>query len=113
MAFLFLKIFNLSTPVSKYLQTKGLDYLAAWSHIKTFQNNLKEISNNNYFKTIISEVTLFVEVMEKKIPDHLQNVEIEVEFPLRRRKRIKIIIIDKLQRKRILYPVCLFYFIRL
>jgi len=70
-AFLFLKIFNLSTPVSKYLQTKGLDYLAAWSHIKTFQNNLKEISNNNYFKTILSEVTLFVEVMDKKIPDHL------------------------------------------
>ncbi|KAL4147901.1 hypothetical protein QTP88_002228 [Uroleucon formosanum] len=89
-AFLFLKIFNLSTPVSKYLQTKGLDYLAAWSLIKTFQNNLKEISNNNYFKTIISEVTLFVEVMEKKILDHLQNLEIEVEFPLRRRKRIKI-----------------------
>lgn len=27
--------------------------------------------------------------MEKKIPDHLQNVGIEVEFSLRRRKRIK------------------------
>lgn len=56
-----------------------------------FHNNLKEISNNNYFKTIIiSEMTVLVEVMEKKLPDHLQNVEIEVEFPLPRRKRIKI-----------------------
>jgi len=39
-------------------------------------------------------VTLFDEVMEKKIPDHLQNVEIKVEFPLRRRKRIKISGVD-------------------
>ncbi|KAG5881693.1 hypothetical protein JTB14_006554 [Gonioctena quinquepunctata] len=32
--FLFLEMFTYATPLSKYLQTKGLDFLAAWHQIK-------------------------------------------------------------------------------
>lgn len=38
---------------------------------------------------------LFIEAKAKMIPDHLQNVEAEVEFPIRRRKRIKIMFGEK------------------
>jgi len=47
------------------------------------------IFSNDDFETILSEVTLLIETTEKMIPDHLQNIEIEVEFPVRRRKRMK------------------------
>lgn len=48
-AFVFLNIFSLTTPVS-VLTKKGLDYLAAWTQITIFQNNLKQISTNDYFE---------------------------------------------------------------
>jgi len=35
-----------ATPVSKYLKTKRLDYLAAWNQIVTFQKEIKIISND-------------------------------------------------------------------
>lgn len=88
-AFIFLKLFSLTTPVSKYLQTKGLDYLVAWTQIISFQNNLIEISNNDYFEVVITDVEQFIEATEQKIL-HLQNIEIEKDFPVRRTRRVKI-----------------------
>jgi hypothetical protein len=41
-------------------------------------------------KRIMVEMLLFIETKVKMIPDHLRNVEVVVEFPLRRRKSMKI-----------------------
>lgn len=85
----FLKIFSLTTPVSKYLQTKELDYLAAWTQITAFKKNLTKISSNNHFEVIISEVSSFIEVTEKKIL-HLQNIEIENQSLVQRNRCVKV-----------------------
>ncbi|KAL4113868.1 hypothetical protein QTP88_017426 [Uroleucon formosanum] len=45
-SFIFLHIFEASTPVSAYLQTKNLDYIAAWNHISSLQEKMEKLATN-------------------------------------------------------------------
>ncbi|XP_022160557.1 uncharacterized protein LOC111026735 [Myzus persicae] len=63
-AFTYIHIFSKATPVSKYLQTKCLDYLAAWNQIVSFGNEIKNMSNE--FDKIYEQAKNFTEIMEIK-----------------------------------------------
>ena len=41
-AFVYLRVFKYTTPLSDYLQTTGLDYVQAWRQVSTVQRNLAD-----------------------------------------------------------------------
>jgi len=79
-------VFSKANPVSKYLQTKCLDYLAAWNQIVTFQKEIKTISNN--FDIIYEQAKKFSQFMEQRTKI-LTNVFIETKLPEQRKRKIK------------------------
>ncbi|KAG5870890.1 hypothetical protein JTB14_006728 [Gonioctena quinquepunctata] len=80
-AFLFLEIFTYATPLSKYLQTKGLDFLAAWHQIKSLKSNTDGIRNN--FNTIYEKSLDFCKT------DHLEKLDMQQDFAETRVRRKK------------------------
>lgn len=84
--FLYLHVFSQATPVSKYLQTKCLDYLAAWNQIVTFQKEIKIISND--FVIIYEQAKNFSQCMEQRTKI-LPNVCIETKLSEQRKRKIK------------------------
>jgi len=85
---IFLNIFCITTPISKYLQSKGLNYLSAWNQIVSFKKELKNISTDEYFQNIFTEVKKFVNIMVTKT-NHLEHVVIEEDFKVKRKRKIK------------------------
>lgn len=85
--FIFLHIFEASTPVSAYLQTKGLDYIAAWNKINDLHQKMRVLSTK--FDDIYQEVEDFVTVMSEKTED-LENVFVETKLPEKRKKFVKL-----------------------
>lgn len=83
---MYLHIFSKATPVSKYLQTKGLDYIAAWNHITSLNESFQHISAN--FDEIYKQAEQFSEIVQKRV-EHLQNINVETSLPekIRRRKK--------------------------
>jgi len=46
MAFTFIRIFHITTPVLDYLQTSGLDIMQVWRMINTATENVEKISGD-------------------------------------------------------------------
>jgi len=87
-AYLFLQFFSATTPLSKYIQTKGLDYSAAWNKISYLMKLLKtmsEIKNYNYLK---QRVYIYIKTMTKRTEFH-ENIFIQDEFIVQRQKKVK------------------------
>ncbi|KAL4090887.1 hypothetical protein QTP88_025646 [Uroleucon formosanum] len=85
-AFTYIHIFSKATPVSKYLQTKCLDYLAAWNQIVSFGNEIKNMSNE--FDKIYEQAKNFTEIMEIKT-EKFANIFIETSLPEKRKYKKK------------------------
>ena len=66
-AFIFLKIFKITTPVSKYLQTKNLDYVSAWNQITKLIADTDDLSGK--FADILKETQQFVEIIDNETED--------------------------------------------
>lgn len=90
---IFLQIFKIITPVSDYLQTRGLDYAKAWYHISCASKSLKE--KRNTFPNVIKAAENFVNFANEKIDDYtdsdVQDIIIQTELPkIRLRKKKKL-----------------------
>lgn len=86
-AFIYQQIFFFTTPVSKYLQTEGIDYVIAWNKIVTLTTNIEKITET--YEQIKSRAVTFMDTVETKL-DHLENIYIQNTFPTRRNKKTKI-----------------------
>lgn len=87
-AFLFLQLFNETTPTSKYLQTKGLDYITAWNHINHLIKRVKLLSDESNYNLLKGRVATFINVMSQELEEE-EEIEFENDFPSRRIKRLK------------------------
>lgn len=92
-AFIYLRIFKHTTPLSDYLQTAGLNYVQAWRMISTVQQNLTD--NVHDFEHILQTANAFVtwaneqfENLEEEDCDHIVINPVLKEQPVRRRKRM-------------------------
>ncbi|XP_069832299.1 zinc finger MYM-type protein 1-like [Dendropsophus ebraccatus] len=83
----FLPIFDVIGPVSKYLQTSGLDYMVAWTMIENAIDQLKKIE----FEHIKESATHFALQMNDIISrsEIVSFLKIETEIPARRVPRKK------------------------
>ena len=71
-AFIYIRIFDITTPVSDYLQTPGLDVLQAWTMINEATDKLSKIGRD--FAAIYQHATTFISgvndrLSEEGIPD--------------------------------------------
>lgn len=83
---IFCMIFDVTTPVSKYLQTTDLDYVQAWHQINSMLEQLRNLSVGG-FQTVFECSKKFVNVMNKGLDDY--DIYIEDELPVQRRSKSK------------------------
>ena len=85
-AFIFLQIFKITTPVSRYLQTKNLDYVLAWNQITKLIADTDDLSGK--FADILKETQQFVEIIDNETED-FEHFVIELQLPEKRKKTKK------------------------
>ncbi|XP_069368917.1 zinc finger MYM-type protein 1-like [Paralichthys olivaceus] len=86
---LFLRIFEKTTPLSKYLQTGGMDILSAHRMVMSTQEALKEMGRD--FQTVKDATESIVKWANDKLEeqDEEMGMEVEVSLPQRRQQKKK------------------------
>ncbi|KAL5246331.1 hypothetical protein ACI65C_013739 [Semiaphis heraclei] len=86
-SFIFLEIFHYTTPASKYLQSKELDFITVINLIKSLISDLKKGSSK--YDLIVEKTMNFIS--SKNNSEHIKklNIVIEETFPDKRRSKIK------------------------
>jgi hypothetical protein len=83
---LFMKIFFITTPLSKYLQTRGLDILQAQSMVETVISQLELLKDDK--ESIFTEATDFAEKVNVKLDEKDGHDLVALtELPARRGRR--------------------------
>ena len=80
-AFVFLRVFRITTPLSLYLQTKGLDMLQALRMVESVESQLQKVSRD--FESMHKKATDFCIVLDELLID--TEIEIEKNLPVKRR----------------------------
>lgn len=83
---LFLRIFELTSPLSKYLQTRGMDILSARKTVTTTQDSLKKIARD------FPDVKDAVHWANEKLEEQDEDLEVETALPQKRVKRKKLLL---------------------
>lgn len=77
---IFLRIFEQTTPLSKYLQTKGMDILSAHRMVLATQESLKSIARD--FKSVKAAADTFVQWANDDLERRVEETSLEVESAL-------------------------------
>lgn len=59
MAFVLLDVFLVTSPVSKYLQSKNLDYSTAWNMIQTLLQQINTQRSDKHFEVLHSKTKTY------------------------------------------------------
>lgn len=81
-AFVFLTIYDHTTPLSNYLQTSGLDVLKAFQFVQNVIKKLQDLRSN--FVYIKQKADDFVRWAQTKLSERDVEAEIETELPTKR-----------------------------
>ena len=84
-AFVFLQIYKVTTPLSLYLQTKGLDILQAWRMVKIVNKEITTISRD--FESIHQEAKEVCASVNVSLDE--TDIEIDVVLPKTRARKKK------------------------
>jgi len=84
---LFLRIFEKTTPFSKYLQTKGIDLLKVFELYEETVASLKEFYSD--FESIQTASQNFVEWANQNLELNESDIIIDDKLPEKRRRRVK------------------------
>ena len=102
-AFIFLRIFEETLPLSEYLQAKGLDMVKAWNMVQIASTNLKRISREfgeihtaakSYAEKVneqLEEMAKDMQFSSRHMEDKFEDTRVEValkERRIRKRKRL-------------------------
>ncbi|KAL4084049.1 hypothetical protein QTP88_029365 [Uroleucon formosanum] len=84
---IFIRIFKIVGPTSRYLQTKGLDLLTAWNMIESVKSEISKID----FESVYNEAYIFSKKINKHFSDlHLpEDIIVEDQLPTSRVYRKK------------------------
>ena len=84
-AFIFLRVYSITTPLSLYPQTKGLDMLQAWRMVETTAKQINDVSRD--FERIHMTAKYFFEVANEALEE--SNLEVGTALPKKRVRRKK------------------------
>lgn len=90
---LFLRIFEVTTPLSKYLQTHGVDILSAHRMVLTTEDALKNISRD--FESVKKAADVFVQWANTTLSEEDCDLELEETLPEKRRRKTKMMAGEK------------------
>ena len=76
-AFTYIRIFDITTPVSDYLQTPGLDVLQAWRMINEATDKLSNIARD--FAAIYQHATTFINGVNDKLSE--EGIRLTIDLP--------------------------------
>jgi hypothetical protein len=76
-AFTYIRIFYITTPVSDYLQTPGLDVLHAWRMISEATDKLNQIAKD--FAAIYQHATTFIDGVNDKLSE--EGIRLTTDLP--------------------------------
>jgi hypothetical protein len=82
---LFLRIFEVTTPLSKYLQSKDLNLLAAYGMVQETLNTLEQVSRD--FNAINQAAQKFTSFINEKLETSTVQYEMELKLPERRARQ--------------------------
>jgi len=82
-AALFIDIFSVTSPVSKYLQTKSINYLQAWAMIDTLKKQIQNKRKDAHILFLFKQCQLFTKNVNFYFLTN-QVVDIEENFSERR-----------------------------
>lgn len=86
---LFLQIYDITTPISKYLQERSIDFIKAHSMVMNAIKLLKDISRK--FIDVKKSADMFVNYVNNKLDEMQSDVEVEHTLPdsrLRKKKQM-------------------------
>uniref|UniRef100_A0A6P7H0E8 Uncharacterized protein LOC114349311 n=1 Tax=Diabrotica virgifera virgifera TaxID=50390 RepID=A0A6P7H0E8_DIAVI len=83
-SFVLLDMFLVITPVSKYLQTKTLDYAIAWDLVQTLLKQINEKRNDKYFEFLYTKTKEYATAVNSKLEDSNIDLELQLDFTERR-----------------------------
>lgn len=86
-AFIFLRIFETTTPLSKYLQTSGLDILKAYNMVCSTRKKLTDYSRD--FETVKKQADKFIILMNGKLEKTESESRLAKELPSKRSRIVK------------------------
>jgi hypothetical protein len=87
-AFLFLRVFKFTTPLSDYLQTSGMDYAQAWRQVSTVKEQVHAISRD--FVAVEERANKFIFQMNKNLEELNSEIMVSNTFVQQRcRKKNK------------------------
>ena len=89
-AFLYNRIFSITSPLSEYLQTRGIDLLQAWRMVESSTNCSQRISRDFY--TIHDRAVKFCNGVNRILSlqaSEDQEIEVSTSFPNKRVRRRK------------------------
>ena len=76
-AFIYIRIFDITTPVSDYLQTPGLDLLQAWRMINEARDKLSKVARD--FAAIYQLSTTFINGVNDKLSE--EGIHLTTDLP--------------------------------
>ncbi|KAG8547423.1 hypothetical protein GDO81_028393 [Engystomops pustulosus] len=79
--------FEIASPVSDYLQTRGLDILQAWRMVEHTKNQILQIRES--FLDLTENVNSFIQSVDSTLEEHAINAVIEKALPQKRIARKK------------------------
>lgn len=83
-SFVLLDMFLVITPVSKYLQTKTLDYAIAWDLVQTLLKQINEKRNDKHFEFLYTKTKEYATAVNSKLEDSNIDLELQLDFTERR-----------------------------
>nr|CAI5851138.1 unnamed protein product [Callosobruchus analis] len=83
-SFVLLDMFLVITPVSKYLQTKTLDYAVAWDLVQILLKQFDEKRNDQHFEVLYTKTKEYATAVNSKLKDNNIDLELELDFTERR-----------------------------
>ena len=85
---IYLRIFQETTPLSKYLQTVGMDILTAQGFVETVEDKLKKF--NRDFESVKSAANVFVKWANDLLEKHECDAEVQSALPEKRVRKKKV-----------------------
>lgn len=83
-SFVLLDMFLVITPVSKYLQSKTIDYAVAWDLVQILLKQLNEKRNDQHFEVLYIKTKEYATAVNSKLEGSNIDLELELDFAERR-----------------------------
>lgn len=90
MSFVLLDLFLVTSPVSKYLQSKTIDYALAWNLVQTLLQQVKDKRNDAHFEGLYAKTKTYASAVNLKLVENDVDVELELDFKRKRKQKKKI-----------------------